>query len=134
MKEVNSSSLVPGKKYLIDCFKPFQTKPLLKRYATFHSKKSDGTCHFTNIYVREHGMWVPSTSFLLSIRNITSIDYWRYTYYEKVDDSIRQRIDTSDIQTDTILRPLLMEQMLSDIALDPYMSKIISRQFLCSTT
>jgi len=132
MKQVNPSSLVPGKKYLIDCFKPFQTKPFVKKYATFHCKKSDGTCHFTNIYVRERGMWVPSTSFLLSIRNITSIDYWRYTYYEKVDDSIRQRIDTSDIQTDTILRPLLMEDMLSDI--DPYMSKIASRLFLCSTT
>lgn len=132
MKQVYSSSLVPGKKYLIDCFKPFQTKPVLKKYATFHRRDSSGTCHFTNIYVRERGMWIPSASFLLSIRNITSIDYWRYTYYEKVDDSIKLRVDSSDMQTDTILRPLLMENMLSNI--DPYMSEIVSSQFLGSTT
>ena len=132
MKQVHHSSLIPGKKYLIDCFKPFETKPFSKKYATFHRRDSSCTCHFTNIYVRERGMWIPSTSFLLSIRDTSGIDYSRYTYYEKVDDSIKLRVDSSDMKTDTILRPLLMENMLSNI--DPYMSEIVSSQFLGSTT
>ena len=131
MKEVNPSSLIPGEKYLIDCFKPFETVPFSKKYASFYRKDSSGTNHFTNIYVLEYGKWSPSTSFLLSIGDTNGIDYWRYTYYEKVDDSIRQRVDASDIETDTILRPLLMEDMLSPI--DVYMSKIVSSQFLGST-
>ena len=77
-------------------------------------------------------MWIPSTSFLLSIRDTSGIDYSRYTYYEKVDDSIKLRVDSSDMKTDTILRPLLMENMLSNI--HPYMSEIVSSQFLGSTT
>ena len=131
MKQVDPSSLIPGKIYLIDCFKPFETVPFSKKYATFYRKDSSGTNHFTNIYVLEYGKWSPSTSFLLSIRNTNRIDYWRYTYYEKVADSIKLRVDASDMETDTILRPLLMEDMLSSI--DVYMSKIVSSQFLGST-
>ena len=131
MKQVDPSSLIPGKVYLIDCFKPFETVPFSKKYATFYRKDSSGTNHFTNIYVLEYGKWSPSTSFLLSIRNTNRIDYWRYTYYEKVADSIKLRVDASDMETDTILRPLLMEDMLSSI--DVYMSKIVSSQFLGST-
>lgn len=131
MKQVDPSSLIPGKIYLIDCFKPRETAPFSKKYATFYRKDSSCTNHFTNIYVLEYGKWSPSTSFLLSIRNTNGIDYWRYTYYEKVNDSIRQRVDASDMETDTILRPLLMEDMLSSI--DVYMSKIVSSQFLGST-
>lgn len=104
----------------------------LKKYATFHRKDTGGTNHFINIYVLEYGKWFPSTSFLLSIRDTNGIDYWRNTYYEKVPDSIKLRVDASDIETGTILRPLLMEDMLSPI--DVYMSKIVSSQFLGSTT
>ena len=131
MKQVDPSSLIPGKVYLIDCFKPFETVPFSKKYATFYRKDSSGTNHFTNIYVLEYGKWSPSTSFLLSIRNTNGINYWRYTYYEKVAESIKLRVDASDMETDTILRPLLMEDMLSSI--DVYMSKIVSSQFLGST-
>jgi hypothetical protein len=131
MKQVDPSSLIPGKVYLIDCFKPFETVPFSKKYATFYRKDSSGTNHFTNIHVLEYGKWSPSTSFLLSIRNTNGINYWRYTYYEKVADSIKLRVDASDMETDTILRPLLMEDMLSHI--DVYMSKIVSSQFLGST-
>ena len=131
MKQVDPSSLIPGKIYLIDCFKPRETVPFSKKYATFYRKDSSGTYHFTNIYILEYGKWSPSTSFLLSIRNTNRIDYWRYTYYEKVADSIKLRVDASDMETDTILRPLLMEDMLSSI--DVYMSKIVSSQFLGST-
>jgi len=131
MKQVDPSSLIPGKVYLIDCFKPFETVPFSKKYATFYRKDSSGTNHFTNIYVLEYGNWSPSTSFLLSIRNTNGINYWRYTYYEKVADSIKLRVDASDMETDTILRPLLMEDMLSHI--DVYMSKIVSSHLLGST-